>query len=152
MERPVRVARTCTRMLSATHAPRTCSMEAQIFAPSRSSSDTRPCRRRSATPTSRWGICYAPTTPRTRWPVRSDETTIRPSVAARFTRVLYSLIGSLLGAAVVALVEAGVALQAGGSTPTRALLDLASAELGVLAPAALGFGGVVAAVSIFLEP
>jgi choline-sulfatase len=73
-------------------------------------------------------------------------------VAARFTRVLYSLIGSLLGAAVVALVEAGVALQAGGSTPTRALLDLASAELGVLAPAALGFGGVVAAVSIFLEP
>jgi arylsulfatase A-like enzyme len=73
-------------------------------------------------------------------------------VAALFTRVLYGLIGSLFGAGVVAVAEAGVALQAGAGATSRALLELAIAELGVLAPAALVFGGMVAAVSIFLEP
>jgi len=73
-------------------------------------------------------------------------------VAAHFTRVLYALTGSLLGAAVVALVEAGVALEAARASGIRAWLGLASAELGVLAPAALTLGGLAALVSIFLEP
>ena len=88
----------------------------------------------------------------TRWPEPSDETTLRPSVVAQFTRVLYALIGALLGACVVAFVEAGVALQAAGVTRIRTLVELATAELGVLAPATLFVGGVVAVVSIFLEP
>jgi choline-sulfatase len=73
-------------------------------------------------------------------------------VPGPFTRVLHGLTGSLLGAAVVAFAEAGVALPAPNGTGLRALLDLAAADLGVLAPMALILGGLVAAVSIFLEP
>jgi choline-sulfatase len=73
-------------------------------------------------------------------------------VAAQLTRALYSLTGSLLGATVVALAEAGVAQEAGHPSGLRALVDLASADLGVLTPAALVAGGFVACVSIFLEP
>ncbi len=90
--------------------------------------------------------------PPTRWPGPSDETTLGRSVVAQFTRVLYALIGALLGACVVAFVEAGVALQAAGVTSIRGLVELASAELGVLAPATLCVGGGIAVVSIFLEP
>ena len=73
-------------------------------------------------------------------------------MAAQSTRALYSLTGSLLGAAVVSLVEACVAMKAGGPPGMRSLVGLAGAELGVLTPAAMIAGGFVAAVSIFVEP
>jgi arylsulfatase A-like enzyme len=73
-------------------------------------------------------------------------------VAAPIHRILFGPAGALLGSAAVALFEARVALQAQGPVEPRPLFDLALADLGVLAPMALGVGVVVAAVSLFLEP
>jgi choline-sulfatase len=89
---------------------------------------------------------------RTRWLERSDETTLPFPVADPFARALLGLTGSLFGAAAVTLVEAAAGLQASGASGTGALIGLAVAEFGVLAPAALGVGAFVTAASLFLEP
>jgi choline-sulfatase len=66
------------------------------------------------------------------------------------SRILFALMGAAFGALLVALAEARAAAAAVGLHDSVA--DLALAEIGVLAPLALGIGAVVAGASLLLEP
>ena len=75
-----------------------------------------------------------------------------PPVARLASRVLLALTGAVFGALVVSLAEAHSTLLLVSESRAPSFLAMVLAELGVLAPVALGVGLAVAAASIFLEP
>ena len=66
------------------------------------------------------------------------------------SRILFALMGAAFGALLVALAEAREAASAAGLHDSVA--TLVWADVGVLAPLALGVGTIVAAASLLLEP